>query len=283
VIGQGPARLKRWLRREAEVVAKARPERAKFVVASLPRSGSTAVYRVLKSDPSLSIAYEPPFFGCGPDPLQVGDVAARYLRSFDGIKHVWDPNGWPIANPEHVSSLEVLVRSGELIASNRAVLDCAGRIAILRRRNLFERTLSDLWGQQTNLWGHDHDRSYDRSEVPKYREALARHIPRPIDPEVFGWYMHNAEAWEEAILAGLQPGSTKIFFYEDLFPPGPRETGVPSKWQELAEWLEVGPDFEAPEVRQIMAPAAKLNSPDIYARIPNFDVLKERFGRGSEV
>ena len=65
--------------------------------------------------------------------------------------------------------VEVLARSEELIAPNRAVLDCADKVVLLRRRNAFERTLSDLWGQQTHLWGHDPHKPHDPSEAEAYK------------------------------------------------------------------------------------------------------------------
>lgn len=249
----------------------------KFVIASLPRSGSTAVYRVLRSDPATTIAYEPTFFDLGTNSKKIRNKTSSLFRKFDGIKHVWDPNGWPFRNPDHISSLDVLDKSQEFILPNKTVLDCAHRIALLRRKNAFDRTLSDLWGQQTNLWGHDPHQPHDVSEVQQYRDAAQRHVPSAIDPDVFGWYMHNAEKWENAIIDGLPPSTTKTFFYEDLFASDISETLIPVAWHELAEWLGLKPDFSSLEVRQIISPVSKLNSVDIYERIPNFQELKTAF------
>ena len=251
--------------------------KTRFAIASLPRSGSTAAYRVLLSDAATSISYEPGFFDLGGDARAIGKRAAGLFRRSTGLKHVWDPNGWPFANPDHRSTLEGLENSGELLALNAAVLAPASRIALIRRRDAFARTLSDLWGQQTNLWGHDHTRAHDPAEAEQYRAAVGRHEPAPIDPELFGWYMRHAEAWEDAIIAALPPGNVRTFLYEDLFAPA-RSGAVATAWHDLAEWLRVRPDFASAEVRAILAPASKLNSADIYQRIPNYGDLKERFG-----
>ena len=252
--------------------------KTRFAIASLPRSGSTAAYRVLLSDPATSIGYEPEFFDLNCEAGAVGKRAAELFRRFVGLKHVWDPNGWPFANPEHRSSLEALAKSPELIALNAAVLAPASRIALIRRRDAFARTLSDLWGQQTNLWGHDHARAHDPAEADRYRAAVGRHEPAPIDPELFGWYMAHAESWEDAIMAALPPGNARTFLYEDLFDPSTSGGAAPA-WHDLAEWLGVRPDFASAEVRAILSPASKLNSAAIYERIPNYAELKDRFGR----
>ena len=252
--------------------------RTRFAIASLPRSGSTAAYRVLLSDPATSISYEPGFFDLGGDARAIGKRAAGLFRRFTGLKHVWDPNGWPFANPDHRSTLEGLENSGELVALNAAVLAPASRIALIRRRDAFARTLSDLWGQQTNLWGHDHTRAHDPAEAEQYRAAVGRHEPAPIDPELFGWYMRHAEAWEDAIVAALPSGNVRTFLYEDLFAATRRDGDIAPAWHGLAEWLGVSPDFASPEVRAIVAPASKLNSAEIYQRIPNYHELLAAFG-----
>ena len=249
----------------------------KFVIASLSRCGSTAVTRVLSSSPAVKIAYEPTFFAQGTSLARIRWRAFQCLRRHDGLKHVWDPNGWPFRNPDHVSSLDALARSDELIAPNRAVLDRADRIVLLRRRNRFDRILSDLWGQQTNLWGHNPDRGHDASEVRRYRAEAKRRAPSPIDPDVFAWYIQNARNWENRIIDCLRPSAARMFFYEDLFQADGADARF-SAWSEMFEWLEVEPDFLSPGVQDIVAPESKLNSLDIYERIPNYRELKAHFG-----
>lgn len=249
----------------------------KFIIASLPRSGSTAVYRVIQSGTTARVAYEPTFFDDREDISQIKKTTSKYLRRFDGIKHVWDPNGWPFRNRHHVSTLSALMNSDELILPNKTVLECGDRIVLLRRRNAFDRTLSDLWGQQTGLWGHDPHQPYADSEVQQYRAAALRHVPAPIDPEVFGWYMHNAERWEKAIIDGLSPSTVKILFFEDLFGSDVEGDQSLSHWRHLTEWLDMELDFNSPLVRQIISPKSKLNSVDIYKRIPNFEYLNAVF------
>ena len=80
----------------------------KFIIASLPRSGSTAVYRVIKSFSEGIIKYEPSFFDSGTSGAEVKKAALSHFGCCIGIKHVWDPNGWPFRNPQHVSTLQTL-------------------------------------------------------------------------------------------------------------------------------------------------------------------------------
>jgi hypothetical protein len=104
-------------------------------------------------------------------------------------------------------------------------------------------------------------------------------VPTAIDAKLFSWYMRHAQNWEDAIVAGFPPSKIRTVLYEDLFSTGTSQGRVPDVWQELAEWLGVKPDFGSREVRQMMAPTSKLNSGDMYERIPNYGELKARFGR----
>ena len=90
--------------------------------------------------------------------------------------------------------------------------------------------------------------------------------------------MRHAEAWEDAIVAALPSGNVRTFLYEDLFAATRRDGDIAPAWHRLAEWLGVSPDFASPEVRAIVAPASKLNSAEIYQRIPNYHELLAAFG-----
>lgn len=245
-----------------------------FAIVSLPRTGSTAVYRVLSADPGTSIAYEPDLSGAGLDPVAIRRHCASLFERYSGIKHVWDPNGWPFRNRGHVSTLATLSGSDELTEANRAVADSAEKVIFLRRRNVFDRTLSDLFGQQTSLWGHRPARPHKASEAQAYERAVRRKTPRDIDEGVFGWYMRHSWKAEEAIIRAVPPSRARVFCYEDLFEPARLDAADYSIWRDLAAWAGVTLDFDMPQIASILSPASKLNSEDIYARIPNYARLR---------
>ena len=89
-----------------------------FAIVSLSRTGSTSVYRVLCTDPDISMAYEPDFSLPNLSMASVGDRCRDLFAKYSGIKHVWDPNGWPFRNREYITTIKHLERSEELIELN---------------------------------------------------------------------------------------------------------------------------------------------------------------------
>lgn len=252
-----------------------------FIVASLPRTGSTAVFRVLGSDPGVRIAYEPDFEDSWQEPEKLRDRCRSLFSSYRGIKHVWDPNGWPFTNRLHISTLDVLNANRSLVDINVALLGHADKILFLRRRNQVARVVSDLLGQQTNLWVHNPDRPHSLQEISEYRERLHTTELMPLNEEVISWYVANAYAQEQYIIEHLSEAKRRIVFYEDLFNEAVPET-LP-RWQMVADWLEVSPDFTSGEVLEVIHPRAKYNDQETYRKIPNLAAIMSKFGITSEM
>src|SRR5262245_25421046 len=102
-----------------------------FAVLSLPRSGSTALSRVLSLETNVRIAYEPDFEDAWRQPKSLRSFCLSLYSTFQGIKHVWDPNGWPFANKSHQSTLQSLSRSTEWIGVNASLVDCVRKVVFL--------------------------------------------------------------------------------------------------------------------------------------------------------
>ena len=249
-----------------------------FAIVSLPRSGSTALFRALSLGSRVRIAYEPDLKDAWMSHASLSQACRRLLSYFNGIKHVWDPNGWPFGNTMHRSSLNTLARSQQWIEVNSALLDCVDKVVFLRRRNQLARVVSDLLGQQTDLWGHNPDAPHSEDEAAEYRENLRRQSLGHLDEHVIEWYLLNAASWEDQILSRVPDHRRTTLFYRDLFDP---EVGIDARLARLAEigdWLGIPVRTKDSRVRAIMGAGSKLNDRSTYERIPNFGKIVARFG-----
>jgi hypothetical protein len=188
-----------------------------FAIVSMARTGSTSVYRVLCTDPNICIAYEPDFSLPDLSRASIRDRCRDLFVEYYGIKHVWDPNGWPFRNREYISTIESLERSKDLVALNATVASFPTKVVFLRRRNQFARTISDLLGQQLQLWGHSPTEPYNRTERIQYRQKAKQSEMAPINSQIVEWYMSNAWNQEEALIEQTPMDQRLIVYYEDLF------------------------------------------------------------------
>jgi hypothetical protein len=255
----------------------------KFAILSLSRTGSTAVYRALAAATQKSIAYEPDFSIAGIDPDAIRQTCFDLCRKYDGIKHVWDPNGWPFRNLEDPPAIERLRQADELIVPNQVVANSFDKVVILRRKNVFERTLSDLLGHQTGFWGHFPDRPHSINEVLDYKKRIEEHAFNAINEQVFSWYMQNAWNTENVLISGIAAEKVKIFFYENLFNCDEQEPRDFLAWRELTSWIGTAINFNDGRFFDMVSPLSKFNSNEIYKRIPNYEALLTQFGSTTSV
>jgi LPS sulfotransferase NodH len=248
-----------------------------FAICSLPRSGSTAIYRLLKLTPGLQMAYEPDFGEAWRKAEDLKQACQAMFSKTPGFKHVWDPNGWPFVNKLHQSTLESLSQSAEWTRVNIALLDCVPRVVFLRRRNQLARIVSDLLGQQTDLWGHQPDKQHSGAEAILYREQLQERQLRPLDIRVIEWYLANASNWEDQILSHVPNEKKFTLFYEDIFGADVDINTRLKRASAIGDWLGL-PLRADDRFQSILQPASKLNDSTSYSRIPNFREIVANYG-----
>jgi hypothetical protein len=56
-----------------------------------------------------------------------------------------------------------------------------------------------------------------------------------------------------------------------------------SKWEALAAWVAVRPRLGEDSVRNIISPANKYNSEEVFAKIANYRLLLEQFADRPEI
>lgn len=228
--------------------------------------------RALNLHHEITCAFEPDFSEAGFEVdalIRRMDVLAHTVR---GFKHVWDPSGYPYRS-EHRSSPECLGRYAEAsLAATAVVLSRADRVIFLRRRNSLARVISDLLGQQTDLWGPafpDGHLSHGIDEVGRWRDAVVQRAIEPVDPAVVDWYLNTAPRLEARLRARCDDEACLDVFYEDLFKSP--EAGLDAYVRAL-EFLGFPADrtrWPEASVRLLFDRNRKLNNLSTLARIPN--------------
>ena len=248
-----------------------------FAIVSMARTGSTSVSRVLCTDPAICIAYEPTFALPNLSPAAVRTRCQDLFAEYAGIKHVWDPNGWPFVSHEYMSTLESLEHSEDLIELNATIASFPSKVVFLRRRDQFARTISDLMGQQSNLWGHSPNEPYNPTERIQYRRQVKQFELKPINSEIVEWYMVNAWNQEETLIERTPKAQRLIVYYEDLFDHNSWASRDFSAWTQLASWVGARPAMCDEYVQNLIAPQEKYNRQEMFEMIPNYHELAAKF------
>jgi hypothetical protein len=174
-----------------------------FIIFSLSRCGSTAIHRALNAHSEIDCLFEPDFSFANWDEKLVIDELERIRCIYTGIKYVWDPSGFPFVST-HLSSLpELDCNLHKVLDLNLRLLSISEKkVVFLRRRNQLKRILSDLLGQQTDLWGptfSDARVSTPLKESEEYRGKIKTKLIKPVSVEITQWYLDHIDVLEEKL------------------------------------------------------------------------------------
>src|SRR5579862_1983274 len=135
------------------------------LIFSTSRSGSTTLCRALNLFPGVRIANEPPLDDVQFTAAAVRERVAEVLSEYTGFKHVFDPSGFPFCNIDYGAPIAEMKCHGRLwLELNATILNIPGlRVVFLRRRNGFDRVMSELMGRVTKVWGYDEKVSPDEA------------------------------------------------------------------------------------------------------------------------
>jgi hypothetical protein len=251
-----------------------------FVVASTPRSGSTALYRALNLVPGVQACFEPMFDDIELCPAAVVERVKLVLNDSSGFKHVYRPTGYPF-RPVHDAPIDEMERRLPLwIELNTALLNFPGlRIIFLARRNGFQRVVSDLVASSTDHWGAS-DTPVSADEPALYKTAVAQLPLRPLDEKLLRWYLEHVPRMQDAVRSAIRVNPVLDIWYEDFFGPGVALRDRLDRFARLLDFLEIPPHagfFRSTELALLLRPSAKLNDAAIFNRIPNYHRLCAEF------
>lgn len=241
-----------------------------FLIFSLSRSGSTALYRALQLASGKPIAYEPSYGDSWRTEEQLCNFYDGLRSSHAGVKHVWDPNGSPFVNFAHQSSFETLKAADYWCEVNKRVLRYRWhKILFLRRQDRFSRTVSDFIGQQTDLWGHAPKRPHSRREREHYRREIAERALAPIDLELLKWYLTQIPRFEDELLRSVSREKLRVVEFDTLFGETVAIGARMAEFEDIARCMGIGDGISRAAIKPIFEPGAKYNDDTIINRIPN--------------
>jgi hypothetical protein len=240
----------------------------RFVIASLPRSGSTTLARALNCHPGIRCLIEPfhprRYQGTFRRMAMEGDVTdalERIWTRWNGIKHVWESSGWPfLGRPE---------------LNDRLLSESGLKVVFLVRRNWLRRLVSNLICRQTQFWIGTREEFCSRLEYVRLR---------PLDPTAV---LTQIRADQEAVnrcLASLSNARVKVLQlqYEDVFRDGSGREERLALLNTVLGFLGfprvADSDFGEAWERHFDPVLNRWASPEIYRRIPGIARLDEEAG-----
>src|SRR5271166_4378036 len=184
---------------------------SRFLIFALPRCGSSTLALLLNCYPDIRCVIEP-FNPKNPSPK---NPVSRYLegvkdqesmghalgciwQNFNGIKHCWDPSGYPFGQQPDLNT--------------HLLLNCAPIVLFLSRRNYLRRLISLQIAVQTDVW-------FVLSEDDK-RKCLNFKF-RPIDLAEIKWRLESEKKAVHQYRQLLAESGVNFLeiWYEDLYDP----------------------------------------------------------------
>ena len=188
------------------------------------------------------------------------NILDELWSTYNGIKHVWHPSGWPFTDQALNDYL--------LLAPGQQVL-------FLNRRNILRRVVSSQISEQTKVWF---------LEDEEVRNKIRQFEFRPLDVD----WLERQLACERKSLARQRELllATKIDFlelsYEDLFEAPPTFEASLQELNRIFKFLglaELTDETKLLEARRVFDPSqTRMNSEQTYWKIPGIKEIEQRFG-----
>ena len=225
----------------------------KFIIFGQARSGTTTLLETLSLHPNINAITEP--FNLGragwgyqyvddnKSIEQVSNALKKLAKEVDGFKH--------------------LVEQGNNI-TNAAILDSADFVITLRRRNHIQTVLSNFICQQANHWRTDRsivqNHNFISIDIDKFQDALEAQKSK------FDYY-------DRYLIENSIPHLHLI--YEDFYKssPGDKYKIINSLFTSIGLKAVKKPEIISSIYQKLDPANSKLNSHDIYRKIPNIASL----------
>ena len=241
---------------------------SRFIILSLPRCGSTSLANLLNCHDDIRCLIEP-FH-----PKRYGgrffELAARrspgatlnlIWTQWNGVKHVWESNGWPFMESPHFND-EILL--GQDL-----------KVILVIRRNLLRRIVSNHISRQTNFWIGTRSEFCARLQSSQLSPLNSVTVRRQIKMD------QDAVTRCSRLLAdhGVQ---FMTLSYEDFFYESASNAKGFLLTNSLVSFLGFSPiDFRTFEERWLQHFDPTINrfaSSEVYRRIPEIDKIESEVG-----
>jgi LPS sulfotransferase NodH len=240
----------------------------RFVVFSLPRSGSTTLARLLSSHHDIRCLLEPfhpqRYDGRFHSLATRGCLRAaleHIWHGWNGIKHVWGSSGWPFPGAPEING--------------RIALGFNQTSIVVMRRNLLRRIVSNVISRQTGYW------IGTRSEFCKRLDQIQL---KALDPNAITRQMKHDQQAVANHLRFLEAHSVIVrrVFYEDLFGDDVQELEQLQVINSLLAFLRLSqfsPELFRERWLRYSDPAVnRWATEEVYLRIPGIDRIERQVG-----
>jgi hypothetical protein len=242
---------------------------AKFVIDSLPRTGSTSLASILWCHPDIRCLIEPfhphryrgLFHRMALERHSVNPVLSLIWRRWTGIKHVWEANGWPFADcPE---------------LNDEIVIGPDTKVLFLRRRNLLRRVISGLVSRNLKFWMGTRQEFHQRLRDARFRELNTEFVLKQIRQD------------QAAVARRLQTFAehrVKMMplYYEDLFDDQTPTAARLARINSIITFLGFNPVTQDAVLdkwmRQLDPDVNRWASPETYRLIPGIERIENEAG-----
>jgi sulfotransferase family protein len=242
---------------------------SRFVVLSLPRSGSTTLARLLNCHKDIRCLIEPfhpkryagKFYNAAADERSLDSVLNAIWSKCNGIKHVWESSGWPFEDRPELN--------------DRIVLGPNRRLIFMIRRNLLRRIVSNFISRQTKFWIGTKEEFHERLQSVQLRELSPETVLKQIrsDREAIA---HRLESFAD------RSADVMTLYYEDVFREDASQADqfdVVNSTLEFLGFSQLTLDVFAGEWQHHFDPALnQWASAEVYRRIPGIDRIEEQVG-----
>lgn len=244
----------------------------RYLIDSLPRSGSTSLAKLLNCHPNAPCLIEPfhprrydgqyyrMALGAGSLELALSMIWHRW----SGIKHVWTPvELWPFSN---------------MPSLNEEIVRRVDRVIFIERRNLLKRYVSSAICRQLDFW------------IGTRHELLARLANcqlRPLDFEAARNEIHKSRSAIEGRIAFLRESGvpTLHLFYEDFYSENATQRTKQSNLNDVLQFLGYEAvdttTFEQKYAAYFDSDTFQWASREVYDQIPDIDRFEDAFGSDS--
>lgn len=250
-----------------------------FVIFSSSRSGSTTLYRSLNLFPQIRVAFEPAFDDIELSRNAVSDRVKEILSEHSGFKHVFDPMGYPFVDGDDATIVEMERDCALWMELNAVILNYPGTsIVFLRRRDGYERIVSELVGRRTGLWAFAHS-EVSADEPDLYKETVSQIALPPLDEDLVLWYVENMPLIQDDLRSAILTNPVMDVWFEDLFGDEVELAERIVRFGEIVKFLQIPASEEvlkSNELSLLLRPSAKLNGARVLERIPNYRELRTK-------
>lgn len=221
--------------------------------------------RILNCHPMVKCINEPFNVHCHGEYLaqvkdnSLGTIFDQLWQSYNGVKHVADPGGWPFSQRD--MNVDLLGSPGTCFI-------------LLIRRNQLRRVLSEELARQSRIW---------HFWMETDRDKLRRFEFKAIDVERVRSRLKEVTVFVDECRHRLQLSDARYFelAYESLFdgPTGNQQREVLDGLLDFLQLPRFTSDQEWHEISELLRPnRTGADSPSLYHRVENIQEIEQELG-----